>query len=274
MKKFPLLLTGFSSLLLGTALTVNAQGPTAPQVINPNAPAVTPGPGFTPTPSTPTPTPRSVFVPNPPSIDNANALPSTATGPGTTPAPTPTVGTTPSPTATPGLPVQPTADQARAQGSAVSQLRRLIRDVQSNTDSVKAVGNFGAQLYLVADEGFFQNWRKPEVPTIAPVQLAVRGQPLYTVVIFYGEAQDANGLANVTYDLTVHRPDGSVYAERKAFVGWQDLAPDMRELQLGRNYLAIDIAPNDPAGLYTVDAVVHDNIGQVNLPLKQTFVVR
>ena len=274
MKKFSFLLTGISFLLLGTFLSVDAQGPSSPPITYPNAPVATPGPGFTPTPSTPTPTPRPTTVANPPVIDNANALPSTVTGPGTTPAPTPVAGTTPAPTPTPGLPVQPTAEQSRAQGSAVSQLRRLIRDVQSNTDSVKAVGNFGAQLYLIADEAFFQDWRKPETPTIAPVQLAVRGQPLYTAVIFYGEARDNKGLANVTYDLTVHRPDGSVYAERKPMIGWQNLAPDERELQLGRNYLAINIAPNDPAGIYAVDAVIHDNIGRVELPLKQTFVVR
>ena len=192
----------------------------------------------------------------------------------TLPAATPTAGTLPAPTATPGGPVLPSADASRAQTDAVSGVRRLIRDVQSNTDNVKSIGNFGAQLYLIGEESFYQDWRKPETPTIAPVSLVVRDQPIYTVIIFYGPARDDKGLCNVSYDITVRRPDGSVLTRRESMVGWQNLAPDARELQLGRNYLNIDITGTDPAGLYTVEALIHDNVGRVNLPLKQTFAVR
>ena len=193
---------------------------------------------------------------------------------GTLPAPTPAAGTLPAPTPTPGGPVLPSADASRAQGDAVSGVRRLIRDVQSNNDNVKSVGNFGAQLYLIGDEAFYQDWSKPATPTIAPVSLVVRDQPIYTVIIFYGPARDDKGLCNVSYDLTVRRPDGTVLTQRQSMVGWQNLAPDPRELQLGRNYLNIDITGIDPAGLYTVEALVHDNVGRVSLPLKQTFAVR
>ena len=95
------------------------------------------------------------------------------TGVGPTPRPTPTVGTLPAPTPTPGGPVLPSPDVARAQDGAISHVRRLIRDVQSNTDSIKAVGNFGAQLYLIDDADFYQNWKKPETPTLTPVQLGL-----------------------------------------------------------------------------------------------------
>ena len=244
------------------------------------ASAQTPPPLATPTPAglplpaataTPTPIPRPVrFVASAP----ADTTPTPAPAGGTTPQPTPAVGTTPAPTPTPGGPVLPTAEVARAQAGAVSQVRRLIRDVQSNTDSIKAVGSFGAQLYLIGDVAFYQDWKKPETPTITPVQLALRDQPLYTVIIFYGPARDAKGLCNVSYDVTVKRPDGSVIVENKSMVGWQNLAPDDRELQLGRTYLTITLAPTDPAGLYTVDAIVHDNVGRVDLPLKQTFAVQ
>lgn len=200
--------------------------------------------------------------------------PTPTTAAGTLPAPTPATGTLPAPTPTPGGPVLPTVEAARAQDAAVTRVRRLIRDVQSNTDNVKAVGNFGAQLYLVGDEGFFQDWKKPTTPNIAPVALAVRGQSIYTVVIFYGPSQDSKGLSNVSYDITVRRPDGSVFTERKDMIGWQNLAPDERELQLGRNYIGINVGPSDPAGLYTVDLLIHDNIARVDLPLKQTFAVR
>lgn len=195
--------------------------------------------------------------------------------PETLPSPTPTTsGTLPAPTPTPGGPVQPTAEQKRTQGAAISQVRRLIRDVQANTDNMKAVGNFGAQLYLTADETFFQDWKKPETPNLTPATLVLRDQPVYTVIIFYGPSRDDKGLANVSYDLTVKRPDGSVLTERKSMIGWQNLAPDERQILLGRNYLNITVAPSDPAGIYTVEAVVHDNVSRQDLSLKQTFAVQ
>ncbi len=181
----------------------------------------------------------------------------------------------PDPTAPPNPPVQPTEQAVRSQGAVASHFRRLIRDVQTSSDNIKAVGNYGAQLYLVADAAFFQDWRKPETPSITPIDLAVRGQPLYTAIIFYGEARDNGGLANVSYDVTVRRPDGSIYDQRDSMIGYQALAPTSdRELQLGRNYLSIVIGNDDPAGTYTVEVTVHDKVGRVDLPLKQTFVVR
>lgn len=175
----------------------------------------------------------------------------------------------------PNLPVPPTAQAVQSQGAVTSHFRRLIRDVQSNTDNIKAVGNFGAQLYLVADTNFFQDWRKPETPSVNPIDLTVRGQPLYTAIIFYGEARDNGGLANVSYDVTVRRPDGAIYDKRDSMIGYQALAPTSdRELQLGRNYLNIVVGADDPAGIYTVEVTVHDKVGRVDLPLKQTFVVK
>ena len=271
MKKltFLLALAGGAFLLAG-GCPVFAQSAPPPNLPTPT-PAGLPLPAATATPL-PVPTPVRTVVAAPAATPDDNPPP-TDTG-GTTPRPTPTVGTTPAPTPTPGGPVLPTADEARVQASAVSRVRRLIRDVQSNTDNIKAVGNFGAQLYVTDDAAFYQNWKKPETPTITPLQLALRTQPVYTVIIFYGPGRDAKGLCNVSYDLTVHRPDGSVLVENKSMVGWQNLAPDERELQLGRNYLTINLAPGDPSGLYTVDAVIHDNIGRVDFPLKQSFAVQ
>ena len=68
---------------------------------------------------------------------------------------------------------------------------------------------------------------------------------------------------------------GHVYDKRDSMIGYQALAPtDERELQLGRNYLNIVIGADDPAGTYTVEVVVHDKVSRVDLPLKQTFVVK
>ena len=175
----------------------------------------------------------------------------------------------------PAVPLAPGITATKISVGEVSHLRRLVRDVASNTDNIRASGNFGAQLWLTANATFAQDWRKPETPTIDPVEMVLRGQAVYTVIIFYGEARTPAGLGNVSYDITVLRPDGTIYNRRDSLIGFQNLAPaDERELQLGRNNVSININPDDPAGLYTVNVTVHDNVSRMDLALKQTFVVQ
>ncbi len=158
--------------------------------------------------------------------------------------------------------------------ATLPNLHRIVRDLKANTDNIKSQGNFGAQLWLIADERFFQDWRKPDSPSIDPLETAVRGQPVFTVIVFYGPSRDEKGQSNITYDLVVRRPDGSVYNERKDLVGYQSAAPaDERMLALGRSYLNINIGPDDPAGRYVVEATVHDAVAKTDVSLKKEFVV-
>ena len=235
----------FNSLPFSRALPVLlalAAAPLSAQTPTPTPKVITPPGGGTITTATPTPLPSA-------SVPLAGGTIITAT-------PTP-------------IPLPP------ATANAVAHERRLVRDIQQNTDNIKSKGNFGAQLWLIADGDFFQNWRKPEIPTLVPITVAIRSQPIYTPIIFYGPARDDKGLSNVSYDITVRRPDNSVYSTNPALVGFQSLGPaDDRLILLGRNHATITIGPDDPAGLYTVEAVVHDNISRVDLPLVQQFVVQ
>ena len=103
----------------------------------------------------------------------------------------------------------------------------------------------------------------------------MRGQPLFTVIVFYGPARDAKGQADVTYDLVVKRPDGSVYHASKGLPGHQAAAPaDTRMLMLGRSYLNVAPGPDDPPGKYTIEATVYDGVSKTNVVLKTTFTLR
>lgn len=172
-----------------------------------------------------------------------------------------------SPPATPPPPPVPAAPPARS--------HRLVRDLQASTDNVRSQGDFGAQLWLVADAALFQEWRRPETPTIDPQDATARGRPLFAVVVFNGPARDVKGQSQVTYDLTVKRPDGSVYHESKGLVGHQGPAPaDGRMLLLGRSYLNIAPGPDDPAGEYSVEGTVYDGVASISVTLKQKFTLR
>ena len=172
-----------------------------------------------------------------------------------------------SPPASPPPPPIPAAPPARS--------HRLIRELGTSTDNIHSQGDFGAQLWLVADTALFQEWRRPETPTIDPQDATVRGRPLFAIVVFYGPARDARGQADVTYDLVIKRPDGSIYHESKGLTGYQAATPaDGRMLTPGRGYLNVTPGPDDPLGKYGLEATVYDGIGKVSVVLKTEFTLR
>jgi hypothetical protein len=151
---------------------------------------------------------------------------------------------------------------------------------------------FCAQLWLLGERGFFAEAQKGHgLPAFAPVRVAPRNRAFFAAV-FFGNAAVAGVVApdprvgmmtNVSYDIAVHRPDGTLYSEKLGLVGGSgpvaeaavggtsSAAPAL--LRVGRDYLGIVIEPGDPAGTYTVEAVVRDLVGRVELKLKTEFQV-
>ncbi|HEY5296935.1 MAG TPA: hypothetical protein VIK59_03330 [Verrucomicrobiae bacterium] len=133
---------------------------------------------------------------------------------------------------------------------------------------------FGVQFALTEDESLFANWDKPAPPHYTPIFIARRGVPIFTVVVFAGVGLQKDGSANVTFDAVIHKPDGSIYGRQTDMVGVQGrIDPSPKTLQLCRDYMGIRIEPKDPAGTYTVEVFVKDNIKKLELHLKRTFIV-
>ena len=149
-------------------------------------------------------------------------------------------------------------------------------DVRPKDDSI-ALGEtngFGVQFFLVEGEKFFSDWEKPKPPHIAPVSVARRGVPIFTVVIFAGAGLRNDGTADVTFDVVIRKPDGSIYGKDKDMVGMQGhIDPSPKALQLARGYMGIRIEPKDPAGTYTAEVVVRDNVKKVELRLMRRFTI-
>jgi hypothetical protein len=143
----------------------------------------------------------------------------------------------------------------------------------ADTDGMKSKDGFGAQLWLIESAKFFDDWNKPEPPPINPTQEARRNVPIFTAIIFVDPAIDATKRAKVACHVIVRKPDGTVYGEED-LVGWDGKYIVPRgNLQLAQGYMGIRIEPKDPAGTYTVEATVRDDIKKVELKLKATFKV-
>ncbi len=139
---------------------------------------------------------------------------------------------------------------------------------------------FYAQLWLVGDRSFFAEAAKGPLPAFVPVRVAPRGRAFFAAILFGHAASgtpDPRGAPSVSYDVTVRQPDGVVYSESKGLIGAASTAAvsaaESSALRVGRDYLGIVIEPSDPAGTYTVTAVVRDQVAGAELTLKTEFVV-
>jgi hypothetical protein len=144
-----------------------------------------------------------------------------------------------------------------------------------DTADRKSLNGLAGHLLVVADpRGFIEEWTKPQMPKIKPVSEVKRGELIGAFVLFAGCKQDSAGVCNSEVDYVVLKPDGSVYAERKALPLWKEQAPPGQNIQLSRAILAIRIESKEPAGEYKVKAKVTDINANVTLELETKFRVR
>lgn len=129
-------------------------------------------------------------------------------------------------------------------------------------------------LLLTPDvEKFYEEWRRPETPTIVITKTAYRGKPITAVVVFTG-CKARRGNCRIIVDFTVLRPDGTEYGSAKSVAAWV-IKPGARKgiVQVSEATLGVVIEPQDPSGEYLVKASVHDRNAKLDLELAQPFTV-
>ena len=141
-----------------------------------------------------------------------------------------------------------------------------------DTSERKSVKGFGGHLIIVEDpRAFINEWMKPETPKIKSVTDVKRGELIGAFVLFAGCKPDGAGVCNSEVDYVVLKPDGSVYAERKAQPLWKDPPPPAQNIQLGKAILGIRMEKDDPPGEYKVKAKVSDLNAGVSFDLETKF---
>ena len=106
------------------------------------------------------------------------------------------------------------------------------------------------------------------------LEKAHRNVPLFSIILFVDPGTDSKGSVDVTYDMVIRKPDGSIYGEQKNAVGLKGkFVIPAHDLQLAQERMGIRIDNQDPSGTYTVEVTVRDHIKKVDLPLKATFKV-
>jgi hypothetical protein len=156
-------------------------------------------------------------------------------------------------------------------GIASAQWKKGDEPVADTPDR-KVVNGFGGQLLIVEDpKAFMAEWQKPETPNLNPATTVKRGVLLGAFVLFAGCKPDAQGNCNSEVDYAVYKPDGSLYAERKAQPLWKEAPPPGTNIQLSKAILGIRMEEKDPAGGYIVKAKVSDLNAKVSFELETKF---
>ncbi|MDC7685199.1 hypothetical protein PQU92_18100 [Asticcacaulis sp. BYS171W] len=135
-----------------------------------------------------------------------------------------------------------------------------------------ADGPFSAALVLVS-EASLTEFKKPadQGLQLTLVKTAKPGDKIAAKVLFMGFALD-EGFGNVTYDIRVLRPDGQVYgtkskADHKGLLAFKGATMNSTNIFNNAATLVLDFETTDPEGIYKIEVVVHDTIGNHHIPL-------
>jgi hypothetical protein len=146
----------------------------------------------------------------------------------------------------------------------------------SERDSLKAKADYrkdGLSLLvvLINDKGFLDEWQRPEMPQVIPIDTYKRGDEVIPIIIFSSDGKDENGNADLTYDIKIMKPDGTTYGDFKQLEVWKNAAAPV--MHLVKQPIDIRLEENDPLGLYRIEATIHDNNKKVSVDFHLAFQV-
>ena len=138
--------------------------------------------------------------------------------------------------------------------------------------NIGSAQGFTAQLWVTEHEKFFHQFAQGGNVRFDGTTHVRRDVPVFLTFFITGPGLDASEAAEVTADIIVRKPDGTVYFEGKDAPCWTGKYPYSADsTQVGDAKVKLRIEPQDPAGEYSVEATVHDKIKKVDLTLKKTF---
>ena len=157
--------------------------------------------------------------------------------------------------------------------SAVDSRSQVLKDgkpvIRPNIGSAQG---FTAQLWMTEHEEFFQQFAQGGDVKFDGTTDVRRDVPVFLTFFIAGPGVDASGAADVTADIVIRKPDGSIYFEGKDAPCWSGKYPYSPEsTQVADAKIKLRIEPKDPAGKYTVEATVRDKIKKAVVTLRKSF---
>jgi hypothetical protein len=145
------------------------------------------------------------------------------------------------------------------------------------TEARQSNRGFAGFLLVTPDANWREKWDTPAntVPHFNEAKTVERGQQVFVLIFFSNPKKDTDGRADLTCDLDVVRPDGSVSSHQENTVCYHgELRGDTYAMYLATPVIGFTGDPDDPAGTWTVRVSLKDNGRKTVLPLKTTFTLK
>ena len=162
-------------------------------------------------------------------------------------------------------------EAARRTGPVQQKLKDMLTEFDSKRISFpNCAGEFCSMLALISEENL-KEFEKPSDQAVILTQLhkARPGDHVVVKLTFAGMELADDLTADVTYDLKIVAPDGSLYdnAEHKDLEALKRKIPLRFSIFDNRAMIMIRFEPKDARGTYKVFAVIKDNIGHRTIAL-------
>ena len=112
-----------------------------------------------------------------------------------------------------------------------------------------------------AHTDIFSHTPSARTPELALTQEIAPGQRLDLLVIVRGFGVDADSRAHVTYELTIHNPNGKTQSPPDNVVVADNIKIDPNALLFPARIVSFNVDPGDPSGEYRFEVAAHDHIG-------------
>jgi len=164
---------------------------------------------------------------------------------------------------------------AAAPSPASAQLEWQVNGQAAPGDRSRASRDgFGVMMMVTPDaQTFWRAWDGPTPPNLVTTDRAIRGQPVTGMVLFSGCGAGPDGNCNLTGEFIVLRPDGTRSGEPLRGSLWRGPPAPGYNVQLAEGSLGLIVEPEDPMGVWTLRAIVTDNVRGVTLQVEQQVTV-
>jgi hypothetical protein len=134
-------------------------------------------------------------------------------------------------------------------------------------------GTFGATLAAISPD-YGEEWNKKSDTTSVQINgkhSLKKGDVTELAVFFIGMDLKDDLTANVTYDIKIIKPDGSIASEDTNLTALNAKIPTPFAVYRPNEAIKYAYGNNDVAGTYTVQATIHDNVSGKSLNLETEF---
>ena len=152
----------------------------------------------------------------------------------------------------------------------------VANDAIGQINSLETSDGFSAQFWMTTDEQIFSTWAKSgAIRALKPTIQVKRNTPIFLALFMANpgvrtvvkSATKPVLISDVTFDLYIINPNGSLSLANKARVGWSGTPPPPQLVHLAKDRGMLNFEVIDPTGQYTIVVMLHDNVRKTDMKL-------